>query len=779
MAQNDELLNRLLGIFRVEAKEHLRMLSSGLLDLEKNPESDRGEEIVECIFREAHSLKGAARAVNFKEIESVCQSLESVLAAIKGKSLPPSRPLFDILYQTIDVLEEMTAPETGFSGYTHPAAAKLIQRLQNGLQGHFDTTAQNNQSYGVRQSPDAGSSAPKPAPPPDVQPVALDPAQSAVKPQPPIGTLLAETIRVSSQKFDKAMRQVEELMLPRLAAEQLSAEMRGIACEVAQLKKRHLQLRPLVRTLDRRVNHNGTGKPLRELSRLLEYLGAETVSIKILEERVQQLCAASEHDRRNLSFLVDNLLHNVKDMYLQPFSSVVENFPRFVRKLALDQNKEVEMIIRGGEIEIDRRILEEMKDPLIHLLRNAVDHGIEIPDVRLEKSKPRQGRIAVDITQIDSGKVEILIADDGAGIDSDKVKAAALRQGGLTSEEAKNFTDDVARGLVFRSGISTSPIITDVSGRGLGLAIVQEKVERLGGAIALESGPGSGTVFRILLPMAMAVLRGLLVVAGGQFFILPLMSVQRVIRIKKEDIATLENRETVSLDGKAVSMVMLNDLLQMPGLGKGGGYSASPVVIVSQGPVRIALLVEEVLGEQEVVVKPLGSQLGRVRNIAGVSALGSGKLAPVLNVSDLIKTAIRRDSPATAYAPVDGAETAEERSILVVEDSITSRVLLKNILESGGYRVATAVDGADAFLALKTGRYDLVVSDVEMPRMDGFELTAKIRADKKLEKTPIVLVTALESPEHRERGIDVGADAYIVKSSFDQSNLLEVVRRII
>jgi two-component system chemotaxis sensor kinase CheA len=362
------------------------------------------------------------------------------------------------------------------------------------------------------------------------------------------------------------------------------------------------------------------------------------------------------------------------------------------------------------------------------------------------------------------------------------VKAAAGRLGIVSAEEAERFGEREAFALAFQSGVTTSPIITDVSGRGLGLAIVREKVELLGGTVAIESHPDAGTAFRIVLPLTLANFRGILVRAGGQLFVIPAASVERVTQVADKDIQTVENRETIPFHGQAVALAWLSDVLELPRKVTGmAGASAgnAPAVVLGSDLVRIAFRVDEVLGEQEVLVKNLGRQLARVRNVAGASVLGTGQVVPVLNVSDLLKSAVQRAT--TPLAPVTGGKpaAAEKQSILVVEDSITSRSLLKAIMESAGYRVTTAVDGADGYTTLKTGTFDLVVSDVEMPRMDGFDLTAKIRADKNLSDLPVVLVTALESREHRERGIDAGANAYIVKSSFDQSNLLEIIRRLI
>jgi two-component system chemotaxis sensor kinase CheA len=585
-------------------------------------------------------------------------------------------------------------------------------------------------------------------------------------------------------KLDTVMRQAEEFLSPRLAAGQRTRELHEAVAALAVWKKERARIQPALRWIERtstrRLQDTGSARERQEISRLLEYLDAEQLHMKMLEERLARLTQSAEHDRRTLSSMTESLLHDVKEMQLLPFASLLDMFPRFIRELARGQGKEVEPVLRGGEIEIDRRILEAMKDPLIHLLRNAIDHGIEPPAARVDQRKSPRGTITVTVSQQDGGKVELLVADDGAGIDAARVRAAAGRLGLVSAEEAERLDESEAQALVFQSGMTTSPLITDVSGRGLGLAIVREKVERLGGSIALESQPGAGTAFRIVLPLTLATFRGVLVRAGEQLCVIPAAHVERVTRVAGPDVQTVENRETIALDGQALALVWLGDVLELPrrenAEESAGGM---PAVVLGSGLARIVFRVDDLLGEQEVLVKTLGPQLARVRNVAGASVLGTGQVVPVLNVPDLLKSAVKQATAPRAPIAAGQPDAAEKPSILVAEDSITSRALLKNILESAGYRVATAVDGIDAYTALKTGAFDLLVSDVEMPRMDGFDLTARVRADKQFAELPVVLVTALGSREHRERGIDVGANAYIVKSNFDQSNLLEVVQRLL
>lgn len=771
--KNEEFLKKLLATFRVEADEHLQAMSTGLIDLEKALAGEEQVTLVEKIFREAHSLKGAARAVNLTQIETVCHALESTFSRLKGGQLTVSPSVLDLLHQAIAALTGFLMPNAELSGPISPSIATLLRQLENASVAAPAARNKNTWTTAARKSPSV--------PPSDVPAEQVD----ATTPTAPstIG-LGSETVRISTVKLDAVMRQVEELISPRLASRQRALDLHETAAVLSTWQKQRAGIQPALRLMDRATGH-GDGMmsevgSRQEFTKLLEYLDAESFHMKTLESRLARLTRLAEQDHRALATMTDGLLHDVKEMHLLPFSSLLGQFPRMVRELARDQAKEVELVMQGGEIEIDRRILEDMKNPLIHMIRNCIDHGIEKPEVRQQKQKPRQGTVTIAISQKDGGKVEILLADDGAGIDASSVKSAARKMGVVSAQDVDNLGEEEAMALIFQSGVSTSAIITEVSGRGLGLAIVREKVERLSGVIALESHPEAGTRIRVTLPVALATYRGVLVRASDQIVVIPAIAVERVIRVMREDIRTLENRETISLDGQAVSLVWLCDILETPR--KPATTEASEkaqVVVLRQGVVRVAFRVEEILGEQEVLVKAFGTQLTRVRNLAGACALGAGILVPVLNVADLMKSAVKpMASPITPVA-ADADMSAKQRSILVVEDSITARALLKNILESAGYDVTTAVDGIDAYTTLKTGKFDLVVSDVEMPRMDGFGLTAKVRADKQLAELPVVLVTALASREHRERGVDVGANAYIVKSSFDQSNLLEVVGRLI
>ena len=587
-------------------------------------------------------------------------------------------------------------------------------------------------------------------------------------------------MRIAIDKLDAVMRQVEELLSPRLAATQRVVDLSSTLGMVSEHMKGRAKLRPALRRLEKQVERSRMAPGSRkDLSAILDHLEREHLFLANLENRLMGMNRTANRDQRALVAMTDVLLRDVKELQLSPFSSLFDLMPRVVRDLAREQGKKVELKIDGGEIEIDRRILETLKDPLIHLLRNAIDHGIESPAKRAQAGKSETGTVDLTVAQLDSGKVEVQVRDDGAGVDVHRVRQAAAKLGLADMSEDLPGEGHEPLSLIFNSGLSTSPIITDISGRGLGLAIVLENVERLGGHARVESQPGTGTVFHLVLPLALATLRGLLVRTGEYFSVIPTAGIERVTRVPAQGIGTVENRATIVLDGRVVSLASLAAVLELPPVMPAEQGTHITVVVLVREATSIAFRVDEVLGEQEILVKPLGPQLARVRNISGASMLGNGQVVPVLNVADLLKSAVRQVVPEVPYASAGQTHPQIRHAVLVAEDSITSRSLLKGILESAGYAVTTAVDGMDAYMALKSGDFELLVSDVEMPRMDGFDLTAKVRADKRLAELPVVLVTALESREHRERGIEVGANAYIVKSNFDQSNLLETMRRLI
>jgi two-component system chemotaxis sensor kinase CheA len=769
---DNELLEKLLGIFKVEAQEHVTAISSGLVELEAASSPERQMEMVESVFREAHSLKGAARAVSLIKIEGVCQSLENLFARLKAKEIALSPELFDQLHQMADTLGVLLANESTESAGVDEA--RLPQTP--GPPNPADRMVPHLRPPALHSVDVAGSRPATILQPEDT----LEPGRFGDQKQG-----LSETLRVSASKLDALLRQAEELIPAKATAAQRVTELREISQVLDAWVTEWRKIRPQTHALasfvhgehrsnGRSPSANGRVSTESSMMKVSGFLDRNENVLNSVKQKLGALGKRLDYDRRAFERRADDLLEDIRQVSMLPFSTLLESFPKLVRDLSRDCGKDAELAIVGGEIEIDRRILEEMKDPLVHLVRNCIDHGIETPKQRKERGKVPRATIRIEILPRSAVKVEIVVSDDGAGIDFQKVRAASVKLGLVSEEDARKTDEQQFAGLIFKSGVSTSPMITEISGRGLGLAIVREKAEKVGGTVSVETQPGAGTTFRLILPLTLARFRGILVRVGESLFVLPTRHVQRVLRVSKDEIKTAENRETIQINGRATSAVRLSDVLEVTQTNTDADPKRKlPVLVLAWAGEQIGFLVDEILDEREVLVKSLGKQLPRVRNIAGATILGTGKVLPVLNVADLMRSAVR-------MTPIRAARATEApKSILVAEDSITSRTLLKSILELAGYKVKTAIDGADALAVFATETFDLVVSDVEMPRMSGLELTARIRAGKRLAQLPVVLVTALDSREDRERGVDVGANAYIVKSSFDQGNLLEVVRRLI
>ena len=682
--RKDDIRERLLAMFAVEAEEHLQALGASLLALDRDPATPEAREAAETMFREAHTLKGAARSVGRTDVETLCQDLESLLGRVGRGELAPSAALAGELRAAID---------------------GLGRRL----------------TAGCAPAPSAPVTAPAAPAPPGAAADAGRPAQAG-----------GDFVRLATSKLDALVLQAEDLLVAKLAALERVREAEAVGALV-----------------ERRAD--------------LGTLGVRT----------RELLARLRRDARAVTAGVDGLLAESQRLRTMPAAPILDGLALMVHDLARELGREVEWSATGGELELDRKILQAMKEPVIHLVRNAVDHGVEPPDVRARAGKPRRGRVAVTVRALEGNRIEIAVADDGRGIDLAQVRAAAARARLLSAEQAETLSDDEALALVYRSGLSTSPVITAVSGHGLGLAIVRERVGQLGGTLRLETSAHAGTTVRAVVPAAIATFRGLLVQAGDLPVLLPMDSVDAVLRIVPDEVRHVEGRAAVAWREEPLLLAPLAALLGRAPSGPAPGVKR-PCVVVRAGTDRAAVLADEVLGEVEVLAKPLEPPLLRVRFVSGAGVLGTGRLALILRPADLVAAARRGVAAPPAPRPQERTPT-----VLVVDDSITTRAMEKNLLEAAGFEVRVAVDGADAWAQLRSAPVDLVVSDVDMPRMDGFELTTRIRGDRRLADLPVVLVTALESREDKERGIEVGANAYVVKSSFDQSNLLDIIRRLV
>ncbi len=731
MSLDREALQRqLLASFKQEADERLATLADQLAGWR---ESAASAEAVESLFREVHSIKGAARAVGLAAMEQLCHAWESLLAAVRSGALNLSAERVELCRHALGMLQQLHAGPAPDA----VTQAELIESLEAAASG---------------------------------APVQL-PEQP---PAPVLPRTDAGTVRVSTQRLDALLFHSESLLQHRLEAQSLNRSLGEHVQACAPQHGRQInpgaleQLRGSLATLPA-ASQGG-------LKLLFDYLDWSQAQLDRLHFAAVQLDKAGKHLAQGLTQLSAGLTDELQSTLLLAGSHLVEGLPAMVQDLASQAGKRVELQVRGSDLQIDKRILDELRTPLTHLLRNALDHGLEIPQQRIACGKPELGQLQLELLQESADRFELRISDDGRGLDLAQLKAKAVSAGLLSLEQAEALGDAEAAKLVFSSGLSTSAMITDLSGRGLGMAIVQEVVERLGGRIDLESTAGQGCCFHLHLPLSLSTFRAVIVRIGERTFAVPALAVERCLRLPAEALKNLENRPTVVFQQHVLAVWSLAEVLGLGSQARDAGKLT--LLLLKVRGERFALLVDELLGDQEITVKNLGKQLLRVRNLLGATLLGDGQLVPILHPGDLYHSAQETRGSTLAQSAEASPGTSRQR-LLIAEDSFTSRGLLKAILEAAGYQVATANDGLEAWNALKQAQFDLLVSDVEMPRMDGFTLTSRIRADRELDSLPVVLVTALGTAEDRARGLEAGANAYLVKSGFEQDSLLDAIRRLI
>ena len=766
----ENFLNELLNDFKIEAAEHLQAIIDGLIMLEKNKDVFSQKTAIENIFREVHSLKGAASAVNLSDIEKLCMGMEDVFNNLKKGNSRLIPPLFDTFYKATDLLKLLL---NDLNNNVKKGSYNLMQILKNMEFAHKNSiipqqekNSEENQITPIRiKNEDFAENNSI-----EIEKTETDNTENKeglINNQNSVNEI-SKTVRISTEKLNKLLQQSEELITIKTTFDFFTKELQNI-----------------------NYQHNLWNKNV--------YKDAESIIKSTTEDIKDFLSTINSFNKKHqddllkltknmLQFqhisgrMIDELLYGIKTALLFPFSSMLNIFPKLVRDLSKEYSKDIEIKIIGDSIEIDRRILEELKDPLIHLIRNSIDHGIENVNERIAKGKLPKGIIEIKIVQNIDRKIELQIRDDGGGIDKTKIINSALKMGIYKQNEIEKLSDNEIHSLIFSSGISTSPYITTISGRGLGMAIVAEKVNKLGGSIDLQTIKDQGTTFIITLPQTLATFRGVMINTADQHFIIPSFAVEKVFRIKNTDIKTVESHKTLCYNGETLGLSVLSDVLKISkAIIKTKESDYFQVLLLNSSQKKIAFIVDQILGEQEGIVKDLGTQLSYVRNIAGATILGSGKVVPILHPAELIETASNTNySFEKIYESSSSTEeVVNQKNILVAEDSITIRTLLRNFIENAGFNVKTAVDGMEAYDFFMNEHFDLVVSDVEMPRMNGFELTAKIREDKKHSDLPIILVTALETADDKQRGMEVGANAYIVKSSFEKSNLIDTIQRLI
>lgn len=810
--EDDELRE----IYQVSSIEHISNIKDGISYLEDNTDDlNKFDEVL----RELHSLKGDSRIIGVESIEVISHAVEEILKGVKEGELELSHQLGNRILQVFEqvktIVEESTTgnpsgvnpndilallqgkpvnPQLSesvrvdkdrvesFDDFLEDETTNnpdleleedLLASLEDNmsLEDNLDLTIEDREIIEVSATKIESAKMVVADSNQESQPVATTKANlkrpSRPKSQKQDDHKIGEpykidTIRVQTRHLDALMTQTGELTVTKIRIAHFATQIEEMANLWEDWK---------------------TGRSQKMYNRSNSYLSVnedENIENR-LETLIQDLRSSAQDNTTRLDLISDELEEKIRTLRLLPLSNVFHFFPRLVRDLAKQEEKQIDLIIEGEETVADKHILEEIKDPLMHLIRNCVDHGLETPAERQARGKSPTGKIWLRGYQT-ATNIIIEVKDDGRGLDLEKIKETAIRKGMYSSEELATMTRSQIQSLIFESGFSTRTFITEVSGRGVGLDVVRTNIERLKGNIEIESIPGEGTTFRIQLGTTLATANVLLVKVFGITHAIPIEFVQTTLLVALEEIFTIEGRQTIALENEAVSVAPLAELLELgvsDNAQKLGDKSSYPCILIKIGEEKFGLFVDEVTDTQDVVIKPQSKILKRVRNVTGSTILGTGEVCMILNPPDLLKSIQKRDLAVKVARNVDANKAKVRPTILLAEDSIATRTQEKRILEGAGFEVVTAVDGLDAWSKLKTRKFDAVVSDVQMPNLDGLGFTSKIRQDNQYSELPIILVTSLASDEDKKRGADAGANAYIVKGKFNQDMLIDTLHRLV
>jgi len=782
---SDDFAKRLSEAFKEEASELLSDIRRLLSRLENNQTSEAtfNEQLhnIDLVLARLHSLKGSARAVTELQTVTICQWLETALANAKAREKRIDRVLAHALSFSIELLDELLGLSQSDQQGKNRIKAEIGKLLE--VEGIEDSTTQEAaQKAGPKAAQETAQGAELNLKLPTEQFAAEPQANTAVAPPLPTKIDNLTSVRVPIEKLDRLLSESEELLT--------------IKTKAAEYIQDLSQLKTLVADLGKEMND------LLEIQPEAIKFGEQ---IKALQHKVNSMTKVASRDESSTSLLINRYLETAKTLVMLPVSTCFEGFPRLIRELSRELDKDVELTIYGDQLEVDRRVLERLKDPLVHILRNAMDHGFESTAERTKQNKSK-AKLIVSARQLNGETIEITIEDNGRGIDDQAVRATAVKKLLIGADEASNLTLDEVYALIFRSDFSTRETISELSGRGLGLAIVKEKIEELNGRIELTSKPGKGSTFRIIVPTTLATFMGILVEAAGQRFVVPLSGMNRAIRVHPLALEIVDERETFMVDGQVLPVAALAKALNLP-LYKAPTSSAQnrttfkylEMLVISHRDKKVGVIVDQILTEQEFLVKKLGFPLGQINNFAGATTLSDSKVALVLNIADLVETIVKTrfmqdQKPMFGLAAMLDREDTETQmqtilreqrpattpSILVVEDSLTSRIFMRSILEAAGYKVTLRVNGKEALHTLsETAGFDLIISDIEMPILDGLALVKAIRNNKQTKHLPVVLVTSLSSEKDKREGLEAGANAYFVKGDLNQENLLSVIKELL
>ena len=762
-----DVMKDLMAIFKAETEEHLTKLDNGLVELEKQPDN---VELVKDLNREVHTLKGSARVFGFSEIEDIAHRIEDIFDEVAGKRAVFSSFFAERIFKGLDAIR--TILEKIVKGKEIDVdASDICRELEACISGTQGIRIQRKRERGRKGEKEAVETQEKVGQGKEhergrTQDEVVDRMSEAVAPH--TSAQMEEYIRVPLSRVDKLLYLVGEVVINKMKASVIIAQTK-------RLSKLSKEVQKSISTLNEVIKKDFSPQD-GEVTKLLSQCDAQ---MQKLREHTLNLYDHASTQAFHLDPVIDELQANMKKVKLLPLSTIFDGFPRMVRDIASQQGKEVNLVISGEKTELDKKVLEGIKTPLIHILRNCIDHGIEGPDVRVALGKKRCGTIKVSAFH-EADNVVITVEDDGRGMDIDEIKQTALKKRLVSNYDLEERTDKEILNIVFMNGYSTSPVVTDVSGRGMGLDIVMRDITNLKGRVILDTQKNRETKFTLVLPLTIAIIQVLLVEVQNMVFALPMLPIIESVKVNMNDVSTMDGRMAIQFREHIVPLVRLNEVLELPPARDEGGKAKKEmlVVIATNLDRRLGFIIDKIVGEEEVFIKSLGKHLGKVKNVSGAIIMPTGEVVVVLDIADLIAHSALSLSPVTGKRDASKAKRKEKR-ILVVEDAFSTRELEKSILLTHGYLVDTAVDGLDALNRMTDTRYDLIVSDVEMPRMDGFELCRTLKKKEEYKGIPFVMVTALQKEEDKRRGIEVGAAAYIVKSAFEQTNLLDTIERLV
>jgi len=758
----------MLDLFQTEVETHVAVLNDGLLALETNPGAT---DQLEALMRAAHSIKGGARVLGLDVAVRAAHVMEDCfVAAQKGEvSLGPDQ--IDILLRIVDILTQLAhslgAGETDWLARHREEIDRLVGAISTIISGEqavhvspVEVVATEPAAPVVKES--AGLIPVQSKPPADLPSEAV----SDSLPQVRGGEDRDRTVRVTAGKIERLMGQAGEVVVN---ARWLPA----FSDALLELKKDHGDLLAILDGLQEALVQGKSGSEALDL--VLEARTKTKDCSRKIGERLNQFDLFNSTS----AALSDRLYHEVISVRMRPFSDGVQGFPRLVRDIARELGKKVRLEIKGKSTEVDRDILEKLDAPLNHLLRNAVDHGIEPAEDRLLAGKPEGGVLRLEAAHR-SGMLMITLADDGRGIDLDRLRRKIVEKGLAGQDMVEKMSEPELLDFLFLPGFSTAQNVTEISGRGVGLDVVRNMVHDVGGVVRAISRPGEGMTFHMELPLTLSVVRTFLVEIAHEPYAFPLARIERCLEVPRTDISTVEDRQYFRFDDTNIALVDIHNVLELTAAPERQGNLS--VVVVSDRLNSYGLSVDRFIGEYDLVVRPLDPRLGKVPDISSVAVMLDGSPVLIFDVEDLVRSIDnlltgRRLRKLSRETSKDA--TRQKKRVLVVDDSFTVREMERKLLESKGYHVETAVDGVDGWNAVRAAHYDMVVSDVDMPRMNGIEFIKQIKQHPELKSLPVIIVSYKDKEEDRLLGLEAGANYYLTKSSFEDDSLMRAAADLI